>query len=354
MGASASSVQERYFLQKVKLGQGSFGTVWRAVDKKMDTTVAVKQMDKSKFAQRGVKRADVEQEISTMKILRHENITQLHDTFEDKQFIYLALEYCDGGDFGDKLKERAMSIQEDEVSSWTRQILSAIQCMHSKRICHRDVKPDNFMISGEGVLKLSDFGLAVHLPQGKLLTDKCGTPAFMSPEQHLLPRQSKGYGMAADVWAAGLCMYMILVGGQHPFLGDNGQMDHHQLMQGALDFKPRHSFLGVDISGAMSSTRGSDASRELCRAMVQPHWRNRIGAGNALLAPFLRSPRAVGVTDRVGRVPPPSAMKVPVADAPSSGMATSKLAQPTQMRKQVKQSLKRVADMAFSAAGKPS
>merc|ERR1719160_666771 len=125
-----------------------------------------------------------------MKSCRHEHIIRLFDVFEDKGSIYLALEYCDGGDFGDKVKEKGVSLKEDEAAEWMRQVISAVAALHSKCICHRDIKPDNFMVANDR-LKLSDFGLALILPKGKLLTERCGTPAFMAPEQILLPKKSR-------------------------------------------------------------------------------------------------------------------------------------------------------------------
>merc|ERR1719440_606520 len=107
-----------------------------------------------------------------LKACNHENITSLYHTYEDAQSIYLALEYCDGGDFGDKLKERASSLREEDAADWMRQIMSAIAALHARDICHRDIKPDNFMVSDK-LLKLSDFGLAVHITSGKLLNEKC-------------------------------------------------------------------------------------------------------------------------------------------------------------------------------------
>lgn len=81
---------------------------------------------------------------------------------------------------------------EPEAAEWMRQMCAAIAALHGKAICHRDIKPENFLVSGASSLKLADFGLSVYLPPGQLLQQKCGTPAFMSPEQHALPRQSPG------------------------------------------------------------------------------------------------------------------------------------------------------------------
>jgi len=188
MGAQLSSgddasggVNERYHIQKVKLGTGAFGTVWRAVDRQTSELVAMKQLDKNKMAKNHVKSKDVQREVDMMRAYFHENLLRLIATFDDGQFIYLALEYCGDGDLADKMKERSFRLQDHEAAAWMRQICAAIAELHRQGICHRDIKPDNFMISGE-ILKLADFGLAVFLKQGSLLNDKSGTPAFMAPE----------------------------------------------------------------------------------------------------------------------------------------------------------------------------
>jgi len=224
-----AQLDEIYFMQKVKLGQGTFGTVWRAKHRGNGNTVAMKQMDKANLPRRGVSRKDIEREVSMMQACNHENITKLFDTFEDNTSIYLALEYCDGGDFGDKVQEVGPVIKEEETAEWMRQICAALHHLHGKGICHRDIKPDNFMVAQDHQLKLSDFGLAVYLPQGNILTDKCGTPAFMSPEQHQMPKRSNGYGFPCDMWAAGVSMYMIIFGGKHPFLNSRGALDDNLL-----------------------------------------------------------------------------------------------------------------------------
>lgn len=298
MGQSVSStsgqqLEERYFLQKVKLGQGSFGTVWRAVDRKSSDIVAIKQLDKASLPRRGVTRQDIEREIHMMQACPHENITQLFDHFENDTSIFLALEYCDGGDFGDKVKEKGMGVSEAEVAEWMHQMCAAICAMHCRAICHRDIKPDNFMVSNNAAIKLSDFGLACHLPKGTLLQVKCGTPAFMSPEQHRLPRSSAGYGFPADMWAVGVSMYMMMFGGKHPFLNDRGGLDDHLLLTGELDFKDTNGkalgFFGGLAGLGGASMRFSEEARSFCKRMVEPDVGRRLSAEETPSIPWLRN-----------------------------------------------------------------
>jgi calcium-dependent protein kinase len=201
MGQVGAKLEDKYHLQKVKLGQGSFGVVWRAIDRATEEVVAVKQLDKAAMPQRGVSRQDIEREVGIMNMCKHANVLALLATFEDERNVSLALEYCDGGDFGDKVKERGGRLQEDEAMHWTREVLSGVAALHSKGICHRDIKPDNFMVKGVAPtlrIKIADFGLATILPaRRELLTQKCGTPAFMAPEVHMLPR-SPGYSLPCD------------------------------------------------------------------------------------------------------------------------------------------------------------
>jgi len=296
-GAAGAKVEDRYYKQKIKLGQGSFGTVWRAVDRSNERVVAMKELNKAEMPKRGVTREDVKREVELMKAVRHENITILYDTFEDRDFISLALEYCDGGDFGDKVKERGMNLTETECADYMAQICGAIQALAGKTIVHRDIKPDNFMVSGIGdksVLKLTDFGLACFLTRGRLLQDRCGTPAFMAPEQVLLKSgKSRGYSFPCDMWAAGIAMYMLMFGGRHPFLTPSNSLDEQMLLQGRLDFRestqPSGGFLDGLLGGASGAgkMRFSEKARQVCTAMVQPNAASRLTPEDALKHPWI-------------------------------------------------------------------
>mmetsp|Transcript_64856 Transcript_64856/g.140723 ORF Transcript_64856/g.140723 Transcript_64856/m.140723 type:complete len:525 (+) Transcript_64856:185-1759(+) len=320
--ASQAKVEDRYYLQKVKLGQGAFGTVWRAVDRQTEDVVAVKQLNKAAFPRRGISRADILREVEVMKALSHENITSLFSYFEDDDSMFLALEYCDGGDFGDKVQERGMELKEEEAAEWMRQIMSALACMHAKSICHRDIKPDNFMVH-RGLLKVSDFGLATFVERGKRLKDKCGTPAFMSPELHGLPKDSRGYHLPCDVWAAGVSMYMLMFGGRHPFLASSSggsSLDMRLLLKGTLDFQVSSGFLkGIaGLAGLVGELRYSEEARNLCQRMVEPVAERRITASQAAQDTWIKK-KAV----------PSSAGKQPQQPSPPDKPPQQKKQEPT-------------------------
>jgi len=296
MGQAATQVEhleDRYHLQKVSLGRGSFGSVWRAVDRQSNRYVAVKQLD---LKARPGSAEDVEREVAMMRACRHENLLRVLDSFQEPNRVSLVVEYCDGGDFGDKLKERAHEMQEPEVADWVRQMLSAVAMLHSKGICHRDIKPDNFLVANAAVLKLADFGMAVFVPPGQLLSQKCGTPAFMSPEQHRLPQNSRGYTFAVDVWAVGVSMYMLMFAGLLPFVDCSGRLDIAKLQRGALDISaaPTGLFAAVAPAAARPLQRSfSEAARALCAQMVEPDQSRRVKAAVALKNPWFSQARGL-------------------------------------------------------------
>lgn len=278
---SASQMEEKYFLQKVKLGQGNFGTVYRAVDRKSEELVAIKQLDKRALPQLGIGRPQVNKEIAILRTCAHVNVTELYGTYEDANCIYLALEYCDGGDFADKVKEKGLAVLEGEAADWVLQMCEAVAAIHSRGVCHRDIKLDNFMLKVEktgkvgGMLKLTDFGLATEVPRGALLYEQCGTAPFMAPELHSLPVHRQGYSFPVDVWATGVSMYCVMFGGRHPFTNNAGVLDKRLLCQASMDFRE------PGMKGTLGGQRFSDEARQLCRWMVALDPARRMSAWDA-------------------------------------------------------------------------
>jgi serine/threonine protein kinase len=326
-GSSLNKLGDRYYVEQTILGRGTFGTVWRAVDKQNNDIVAVKQLNKADIADGRVTRSEVEREIATHRSCIHKHIVRLFEIFEDKKSIFLALEYCGDGNLADKVKGRGRSIQEHEAADWMIQILSAITALHSKSICHRDIKASNFMFSGN-TLKLSDFGLATTVQPGQLLVDKCGTAIFMAPEQHLLPRKSNGYSFPVDLWAAGIIMYLIME--THlPFEKAKStgsakkKWELEQLLTGHLIFSGDRS---AGFSGAFSAfspreeDRFSDAARRFCRRLVCPNPATRFTAEAALHDPWLNKyNKGTSCGSRTRAIPGPIDAQTPGTHAQTSG-----------------------------------
>jgi calcium-dependent protein kinase len=158
------------------LGQGSYGSVSKAVNKSTRAQRAVKSISKAH-----VKNIDrFKQEIAIMKIMDHPNIIKLHESFEDHRNIYLVMELATGGELFDRIIE-AGHFTEVQAAIIMQQIFRPIFYMHEQSVCHRDLKPENFLFSTkEGIektnLKIIDFGLSCKFERDQVLTTKAGTP----------------------------------------------------------------------------------------------------------------------------------------------------------------------------------
>lgn len=151
----------------------------------------------------------LEREIAVMKLLEHPNIVRLYDVWENRNELYLIMEYADGGELFHFVDERK-GLLEDETVYIFRQIVSALLYCHRLLICHRDLKPENILLNQKDLsVKLIDFGMAALQPEGRLLSTPCGSPHYAAPEVV----SSKPYdGTQADVWSCGVILYVMLTG----------------------------------------------------------------------------------------------------------------------------------------------
>jgi len=206
-----------YELQ-AKLGEGGMGTVFKAVQAKLDRVVAVKILAKRHLGNEEIV-ARFDREMKAIGRLNHPNIVQAFDAQESGGVRFLIMEYVDGEDFS-MLVDRHGPLPIAEACELIRQAAEGLQYAHQHGMVHRDVKPSNLMLSGEGVVKILDLGLArlQDLPQGKEITSPgqvMGTPDFMSPEQFSDSRQ---VDIRSDVYSLGCALYKLLTG-QAPFDG---------------------------------------------------------------------------------------------------------------------------------------
>jgi tetratricopeptide (TPR) repeat protein len=201
-----------------EIGRGSMGVVYKARDMALSRIVAIKTIAQGQHAA-PEQRNRFQAEARAVARLRHANIIAIYRIGEHDSQPYLSLEYAEGGDLDRLLTEKPMAPRE--AAELTETLAQAMQVVHEAGIVHRDLKPRNVLITSDGVLKISDFGLAKLLDVGAECTASgqvIGTPSYMAPEQ--ADGQPKKIGPAADIYALGAILYKALTG-RAPFLGDS-------------------------------------------------------------------------------------------------------------------------------------
>ena len=175
---------------------------------------AVKRLAKEKLSPNA--RIRLNYEIDILKNLDHPNILRLYEVFEDKKYIYLVTEYCQGGELFDEIIARG-KFNEQDAAVVIKQLLSAISYCHSKKVCHRDLKPENILIDNKETLqiKLIDFGTSQRFEDAENMELVLGTAYYIAPEV------LRGhYDEKCDIWSIGVIMY-ILLSGEPPFPGSD-------------------------------------------------------------------------------------------------------------------------------------
>ncbi|CAH3111271.1 unnamed protein product [Porites lobata] len=195
---------ERYHILEL-IGEGSFGKVYKGRKKYSGQVVALKFIPKVGRSEKELK--NLQREIDIMRNLEHENIIKLLDSFATPKEVCVVTEYAEGELF--QVLEDDGSLPEQQVRKIACQLVKALYYLHSHRILHRDMKPQNILLGKGGVVKLCDFGFARAMSINTLvLTSIKGTPLYMSPELV----QEKPYDHNSDLWSVGCILYELFVG----------------------------------------------------------------------------------------------------------------------------------------------
>jgi serine/threonine protein kinase len=203
-----------------ELGGGGMGRVYRARDLTLERIVALKTLapqfrNDQVLVQRFLKEA------RAAARLNHPNIVQIYDFGKEGDTYYLAMEYVEGESLAQFLKRGTFT--ESDAISVTRFTCRALVVAHADGLIHRDIKPDNLMLTAKGELKLVDLGVAKRVDEDQSLTQTgqaLGTPHYISPEQI---RAAKDIDGRADIYSLGATMYH-LVTGKPPFNGSSSAM----------------------------------------------------------------------------------------------------------------------------------
>eukprot|EP00736_Rhodelphis_marinus_P002871 Rmarinus@m.13599 len=191
------------------IGEGSFGKVYKGRRKYTGQIVALKFISKVGKAEKDIR--NLRQEIEILRTLNHPNIILLLDAFETNVEFCVVTEFARGELF--QILEDDQQLPESVVQTIAKQLICALDYLHSNRIIHRDMKPQNILIGYDGLVKLCDFGFARAMSCNTLvLTSIKGTPLYMAPELV----QESPYTHAVDLWSVGVILYELFVG-QPPF-----------------------------------------------------------------------------------------------------------------------------------------
>ena len=225
------------------IGKGTYGEVYMTKKGEIKEPFATKIVHK-RILKNDKLKDSLKKEIEILRDIKHENIVKLYEVKENNDSFFLVMELCNGGSLSkclEKYKEKYNKPFSEEIVQYLmKQIVTAIKYCHSKKILHRDIKPDNILIKFnseqeknnidmlKSTVKIIDFGFARYLPDSEYASTVVGSPAYMDPgllEKYLkLKNKEKTnnytYNEKVDIWSLGIICYEMIIG-TLPFHSNN-------------------------------------------------------------------------------------------------------------------------------------
>ncbi|XP_065109819.1 serine/threonine-protein kinase 3 [Paramisgurnus dabryanus] len=192
---SLTKQPEEVFDVLEKLGEGSYGSVFKAIHKESGQVVAIKQVPVESDLQEIIK------EISIMQQCDSPYVVKYYGSYFKNTDLWIVMEYCGAGSVSDIIRLRNKTLTEDEIATVLKSTLKGLEYLHFMRKIHRDIKAGNILLNTEGHAKLADFGVAGQLTDTMAKRNTViGTPFWMAPEVI----QEIGYNCVADIWSLGI------------------------------------------------------------------------------------------------------------------------------------------------------
>ncbi|KAI7798794.1 serine/threonine-protein kinase DCLK1 [Triplophysa rosa] len=266
---SLEDIERSYEIGRV-VGDGNFAVVRECRVRGVSETFAMKIVDNAKLQGRSHM---IQNEIALLRSLKHPRLIQLFRSHHTDTHVYLLMELVTGGDLFDLLIAQSGRFNEPSAACMITDISQALEYIHNKSIAHRDIKPENLLVqrnsSGGVNLKLADFGLAMVITEPVFTV--CGTPTYVAPE--ILAET--GYGVAVDVWAMGVILF-VLLSGFPPFRSpDRNQEELFCLIQrGDVHFmSPYWDNVSEGAKALVRALLEVDLKRRLTASQtLQHHW----------------------------------------------------------------------------------
>nr|XP_027782977.1 serine/threonine-protein kinase Nek1 [Marmota flaviventris] len=186
-----------------KIGEGSFGKAILVESTEDGRQYVIKEINISGMSSK--EREESRREVAVLANMKHPNIVQYRESFEENGSLYIVMDYCEGGDLFKRINaQKGILFQEDQILDWFVQICLALKHVHDRKILHRDIKSQNIFLTKDGTVQLGDFGIARVLNSTVELARTCiGTPYYLSPEIC----ENKPYNNKSDIWALGCVLY---------------------------------------------------------------------------------------------------------------------------------------------------
>jgi eukaryotic-like serine/threonine-protein kinase len=225
--APGSDFGPRYRIEAL-LGQGGMGRVYKAYDKDLDRTVAIKVVREGAIGQSDALKR-FKQELVLASKISHKNILRIHDMGDVAGLRFISMAYVEGQDLQHIIRDNP-KMPMDRVLKFTQQIAEALAAAHAEGVVHRDLKPQNLLVDKNDQIFVCDFGLAKSFEEGAIGMTRTGaflgTPRYMSPEQV----EGKPADGRADLYALGLIIYEMVCG-DVPFTGESTLKVMYQRIQ---------------------------------------------------------------------------------------------------------------------------
>ncbi|KJH42710.1 kinase domain protein [Dictyocaulus viviparus] len=201
-----TSDKMKNYKKRELLGRGACGKVWKAQQKRSEAIYAMKIIHPKEDHQREL----AAREVLIMRSLNHPYVVKLEKSFLTSRKIVLLLEYCDMGSLK-QLLDASGKLNDLVTAKIFSDVCHGLMYLHQNRIIHCDIKPDNILLTTEGVAKISDFGISLGPGQ---IHKKCfyGSDAYAAPETYT----SKQYTIESDIWSVGVVLYEMMTG-RRPF-----------------------------------------------------------------------------------------------------------------------------------------
>jgi len=281
------NIEYKYHIDPQVLGTGHHGSVRQCTNRASGLRFAVKSIRKN---DPNVKPAGLAREISLLREMKHDNVVELVEVFEDSEYVHLVTDLCEGGELFDKIVEKSCTdngspcFTESEAARIMHQILSALSYMHKKGVAHRDIKPENILFktntaddenssssSSSPVVKIIDFGLSrKHFANSEpAMSTIVGTPYYIAPEV-----LRKRYDKSCDLWSVGVIAYILLCG-YPPFNGTSNDQTHRCVLKGRYYF-PQEDWEGI-----------SSEAVDFIKRMLKTDPRKRMTLEQALNHPWI-------------------------------------------------------------------